>query len=183
MWYSWTLAWVTLVTVHMKSCHALCVCVCVRVCACVCVCWTRVAYLNISDSSSVCPSGTQEFEHGSVRAPGIQEPSDAICVSITYPTTHSNSQICGHVAAYQKGSPSAFDNAIDDIDQICVNGISSTRGSPRQHVWTYAVTVTEPEIHVGGFTCPCSTGSTQQPPSFVANDFTVSLEILTPVIA
>ena len=36
-------------------------------------------------------------------------------------------------------------------------------------VWTYAVAVTEPEI--GGSTCPCSTGSSQQALSFVGNDY------------
>ena len=38
--------------------------------------WARVAYLSMSDSSSVCPSGTQMFVSGSVTACGLQEPSN-----------------------------------------------------------------------------------------------------------
>ena len=35
--------------------------------------WNRVTYFNISDSSSVCPSGTQEFVQGSAVSGGLQE--------------------------------------------------------------------------------------------------------------
>ena len=50
--------------------------------------WTRVAYLNMSDSSSVCPSGTQKFVSGSVVACGISEPLGTTCVSIINPVPH-----------------------------------------------------------------------------------------------
>ena len=103
--------------------------------------WTRVAYLNMSESSSVCPSGTQKFVNGSAIACGIQEPgsSSGACASITFSTAGNYLEICGQMAGYQKGSTSAFDNGVSDINEIYVDGISITRGSPRQHVWTYAV--------------------------------------------
>ena len=78
--------------------------------------WTRVAYLNMSDSSSVCPSGTQMFVSGSAIACGIQEPSDPTCISFTYPAVHSYSKICGQMAGYQKGSTDSFHNYKNDIN-------------------------------------------------------------------
>ena len=72
--------------------------------------WTRVAYLNMSDSSSVCRSGTQKFVSGSATASGLQEPlsSGVMCVSVHTSKTHSYSQICGQVAGYQKGAADGF---------------------------------------------------------------------------
>ena len=50
----------------------------------------------------------------------------------------SYSQVCGRVEGYQYGTPDAIqkgDNH-DNIDSYYVDGISLTRGSPRQHIWT-----------------------------------------------
>ena len=137
--------------------------------------WRRVAHLNMSDSSSVCPSGTQKFVKDSAIACGIQEPSNAKCVSITNSITHSYSQICGKVAGYQKASPDAFSRGVTDINKAYVDGISITRGTPRQHVWTYAIVLQENKIHdprnPGAHICPCGATSTQQVPSFVGSDY------------
>ena len=57
-----------------------------------------------------------------------------------------------------------------------MDGISITRGSPRQHVWTYAIGLQE-NLHVsfnpdpGSDICPCGATSTQQVPSFVGTDY------------
>ena len=70
--------------------------------------WTRVSYLDVSDSSSVCSSGTQKFVQASATACGIQEYSAPTCVQISMSAADSYSQICGRVTGYQKGSPDAF---------------------------------------------------------------------------
>ena len=46
--------------------------------------WRSVVYLNMPDTSSVCPSRTQEFVSEPAIACGVQEPSDTKCVSVTY---------------------------------------------------------------------------------------------------
>ena len=105
--------------------------------------WTRVAYLNMSDNSSVCPPGTQKFVSGSDIACGTQEPGSlsGTCVSITASVTSHYSQICGQVAGYQKGSTDGFNT--NGIDSIYLDGVSITRGSPRQHVWSYVIALQE----------------------------------------
>ena len=132
--------------------------------------WTRVAHLNMSDSNSVCPNGTQKFVNGSAIACGIQEPSDAMCVSITYSIAHCYSEICGQVAGHQKGTTDAFATDQTDINGVYVDGVSITRGSPRQHVWTYAIGMQEANISVLHL-CPCAANSTMQVPSFVGSDY------------
>ena len=88
--------------------------------------WTRVTYLNMSDSSSVCPNGTQKFITWSDITRGIQEPSNPKCVSITNPLTHSYSVLTGAWRLKRQtnsnvitidGQKPMLDNSIDK-DQI-----------------------------------------------------------------
>ena len=88
----------------------------------------------------------------------------------------SYSQVYGRVEGYQYGTPDAIqkgDNH-DNIDSYYVDGISLTRGSPRQHIWTFIASLLEnnPNSH-SQLLCPCATGSTQLPnvQSFVGNDY------------
>ena len=94
--------------------------------------WTRVAYLNTSDSSSVCPSETQKFVNGSAIACGVEGSAGNKCVSITTAVTHTYSQICGQVVGYQKGSPTGFVTSTNEIDGVYLDGVSITLGLPRQ---------------------------------------------------
>ena len=60
------------------------------------------------------------------------------------------------------------------VDDAYAEGILITRGSPRQHVWTYAVAdVANPPVgYTHDDTCPCTGhASAPQPPSFVGNDY------------
>ena len=53
-----------------------------------------------------------------------------------------------------------------------VDGISITLGSPRKHVWTYAVGLSDDNNYRGN-NCPCATnpGPIARPPAFVGNDY------------
>ena len=128
----------------------------------------------MADSSSECPPGTQKFVSGSAIACGIQEPSNPTCVSLNYSIPQNYSEVCGQMAGYQKGSLDAFAAGINDINSNYVDGVSITRGSPRQHVWTYTAGYQSdynngnyPEFYI----CPCSPYGTQQVPSFVGSDY------------
>ena len=140
--------------------------------------WTRVAYLNMSDSNAVCPSGTQKFVNEDVVACGIQGyfGSSTCSVSIMASMTSNYSQICGQVAGFQTGSPDGFLNS-DDIDSIYLDGVSITRGSPRQHVWSYVIAIVDNQYEFPGTTnegkkiCPCGNTSIMQVPFFVGNDY------------
>ena len=120
--------------------------------------WTRLAYLNMSDSTVNCPTGFRLYQSGGVRACGRPVNSSGSCSSVQYPSNGiSYSQICGRVVGYQYASPDAVDTRHDwstDINSYYVDGVSITRGSPRQHVWTLMAGVSDSVNDDGN--CPCN---------------------------
>ena len=151
--------------------------------------WTRVAYLDMSDLSEECPTGFRMYESNGVRACGRPDSSVGSCQSVQFPSNGiSYSQVCGRVVGYQYGSTDAiypgryegeeYGTVIDAshtrIDSYYVDGISLTRGSPRQHIWTFMAGLQENSLATDGRAdCPCSTGSKQLPSiqSFVGDDY------------
>ena len=66
--------------------------------------WTRLAYLDMTDSTVNCPSGFQLFQSGGVRACGRPTSSGGSCIPIQFPSNGiSYSQVCGRVTGYQWG--------------------------------------------------------------------------------
>ena len=138
--------------------------------------WTRLAYLDMSDSTVNCPSGFRLYQSGSVRACGRPVTSSGSCVSVTFPSNGmSYSQVCGRVTGYQYTSTDAIDTGHgsnhNNLNGDYVDGVSITRGSPRQHVWTLMAGVSETSTYYPGSICPCATGATQQVQSFVGDDY------------
>uniref|UniRef100_A0A1X7VVX5 Fibrinogen C-terminal domain-containing protein n=1 Tax=Amphimedon queenslandica TaxID=400682 RepID=A0A1X7VVX5_AMPQE len=132
--------------------------------------WTRLAYLDMKDSTMNCPYGFKQYQSGGVRACG-RNSSSAGCVSVTYPSNGINySQICGRVIGYQYNSPNGFEGP-NDLNSYYVDGVSITRGSPRQHVWTLASGLLDSYNTYPQYNCPCSTGSFQSVPFFVGNHY------------
>ena len=69
--------------------------------------WTRIAYVDMSDSTEKCPPGFKLYQSGDVRACEKQSLS-ASCQSVKFPSNGINySQVCGRVVGYQYGSPDA----------------------------------------------------------------------------
>ena len=65
--------------------------------------WTRLAYLDMTDSKQNCPPGFKLYQSGGVRACG-RDSSRGGCVSVQFPSNGiSYSQICGRVTGYQYG--------------------------------------------------------------------------------
>ena len=125
--------------------------------------WTRLAYLDMTDATQNCPSGFGLYQQSGVRACGRSATGGAGCASETF-TSHgmSYSQICGRVLGYQYKSPDA--SVSSNINSHYVDGVSLTRGSPRQHVWTF----------INGWSdsydinhCNCN----QQPQAFIGNNY------------
>ena len=78
--------------------------------------------------------------------------------------------ICGQAKGYQKGTMDAFHSRLQSVDTIYVDGISITIGSPRKHVWTYAVGLSD-DYNYPGWNCPCATHPGPPSPAFVSNDY------------
>ena len=137
--------------------------------------WTRVAYLDMSDATQNCPTGFRQYTIGGKRSCGRPATSTGTCTPAKFFTNGiSYSQICGKVEGYAKATPDALFNGNpqrNNIDSTYVDGVSVTRGSPRQHVWTFVASGATSIFAGGAFNCPCSPGSSQQVPSFIGNNY------------
>ena len=133
--------------------------------------WRRAAYLNMSDPSQQCPSVWQEITTP-FRVCGRRS-SGGSCQGLTYSTgSVQYNQVCGRIIGYQIGSPDSFRGSSLTINSVYVDGVSVTRGSPRQHIWTFAAGVDEQTAYSNSH-CPCVTGSTSQNyiPFFVGQNY------------
>ena len=131
--------------------------------------WTRIAYLNMTMN---CPFGLQEWFPSSGNGIRVcrREGNSAGCRSNVFQTNGiSYSQICGKVVGYQKGRTNAVLANINDINNAYIDGVSITRGSPRQHVWSYIAGAKSNGS--GRSACPCNTGATNTVPSFVGEHY------------
>ena len=128
--------------------------------------WTRIAYLDMTMN---CPFGLQELMTGGIRV-CRREGNSTGCRSNVFQTNGiSYSQVCGKVIGYQKGSTDAVYANINNINDAYIDGVSITRGSPRQHVWSYMAGYRS-DINAA-YTCPCNTGATSIVPSFVGEHY------------
>ena len=137
--------------------------------------WTRLAYLDMSDSTQSCPSGFEEYpaRNINIRACG-RLGSGRSCSSVQFPSNGiSYSQICGRVTGYQFGHPDAthIPTAQDrnKINTYYLDGVSITMGSPRKHVWSLFAGQSEKKSTDSN--CPCNSGSRVTVQSIVGNDY------------
>ena len=129
-----------------------------------------MGYLNMTDPNEQCPPGFRLYEENGVRACGRQSGG---CESVTY-LSHdiSYSQVCGRVIGYQQGSVDGIDGQSAGIDSAYVDGVSITRGYPRQHIWTFMAALQENSFNSNGiYACPCAPNSPVTPASFIGNDY------------
>ena len=139
--------------------------------------WTRVAYLNMTEPGTICPSGLTQtgfnnlnLNHVCGRSTASSKGSCNSTFFSTYSLNYTN--VCGQVRGYQFGTPDAFQLIpTNSIESYYVDGVSITYDSnPRQHIWTYVGGRTETQLNSQG--CPCNNGSFASPfPPFVGNDY------------
>ena len=140
--------------------------------------WHRIAHLNMTDPSQQCPSNWREYHDiaSGIRACGR---FGIGCPGVFYPVSHQYSRVCGRIIGYQVASPGAFHIVYttppEDINDIYVDGISVTYGSPRMHIWTLAAGVTEGmQQGIPQADCPCAVSdpSSRRPaPDYVGNNY------------
>ena len=138
--------------------------------------WTRVANLDMTNSSHRCPSGLTERSSETTSPRTCINPSSSPgCSSDTIDTIHAFSRICGRVIGYQIGATNAFADRRHDINVSYVDGVSLTHGTPRQHIWTFASALDETTERSRESKCPCILDSqnnyNNRPPPFVGNDY------------
>ena len=122
--------------------------------------WMRVAHLDMTNRSNLCPRGLKQRTDSHVRTCAPQSDS-ATCSSVVHPSSGiPYSKVCGKINAYHVDSMDGFyriDASATTIDSNYVDGVSLTHGrAHREHIWTFA----------SRHGCPCGT-----PPAFVNNDY------------
>ena len=147
--------------------------------------WSRVAYLNMTDPTQQCPPAWREIT-GPVRACGRTNETSTSpatsrmggCSSASFSTYNiSFSHICGRIIGYQFGSPDAFAaytrSFYTRIEDPYFDGVVITRGTEKEHVWTFSGSVSESTTDdFLDDVCPCTNArSTQSEPPFVGTDY------------
>ena len=143
--------------------------------------WTRVAYLDMRDPGSVCPTNWT-LHTSPVRGCGQTQTAFDTCDSAFFSAQGLNySRVCGRILAYQKGSPEAFHGSSvagrTSIDSAYVDGVSLTHGpvGARQHIWTFAAAKYEDcSEYSGDENCYCTNirrGGPRQLPSFMGDNY------------
>ena len=132
--------------------------------------WYRVAHLNMTDSKQQCPSAWREYNSSGVRACGRPMSSIGTCSSTVYSANLQYSRVCGRVVGYQVTTPDTV-HASKSINDIYLDGVSITHGSPRRHIWSYVGAWTE--IEGGTNICPCRYSNASLPawPSFIGDNY------------
>ena len=131
--------------------------------------WRRIVSINISAGDD-CPTGWNNNSYNGVSY--CRAPSDnGGCYSTFFSTNRVSYQhVCGRARGYQKGAPDAFHDNDQPIDSHYVDGLSITHGNPRQHIWTYAVGLSDDENNPTS-NCPCAVIPGPAAPSFVDDNF------------
>ena len=132
--------------------------------------WTRLAHLDMSDSGEKCPYELTEWPYyyyeRLYRVCGRPNNFGG-CKSVKFPTNGiAYTQICGRVIGYQKGSTDGIRSS-GSINSAYLDGVSITRGSPREHVWSYIAG----RRSDWASSCPCSNGNNVNVLSFVGDNY------------
>ena len=142
--------------------------------------WTRVAFVNMSEPGSSCPSGLVQYDNifdTSLCSINGKTSYFYGCKSTFFSTNGLKyTKVCGRVRGYQYGGPYAFicytenKNCFDP--QIKTYGVTLTySNNPRKHIWTYAAG--RYEQRAIKYDCPCNNGSPYMNYNipFVGNDY------------
>ena len=144
--------------------------------------WTRIAYLNMSDSSHQCLGDFREVTFEGLRLcarDSTAATSLQVCTSITFSSNGiPYSEVCGRVAGYQYGLTLAFyRNTVAGpltIDGYYVDGVTLTHGpvGAREHIWTFATGIEESGINAV-HQCPCTIDASPNivVPPFIGDDY------------
>lgn len=137
--------------------------------------WVRISDFNLeTDSEDPCPGGW--IRHDIRGISHCRLPSGPQCHSANFSTNSLRyNQVCGRIKGYQDGLTAAFFHSTgvsSDIDSPYLDGIAITRGTPREHVWSFASGYSSSE-DAPSFRCPCvaeSLAGAIPPPTFVGNN-------------
>ena len=146
--------------------------------------WRRIAYLDMNNTDSQCPSEWR-LHTDRVRGCGRNYAAHFTCDSVYLRNNGlSYSRVCGRIIAYQKSVFEAFNSNVVYgylIDFAYASGVLLSHGpvGSRQHIWTFAGALYEQSSvyntsSFAKFICPCTISANSWPyqvPSFVGNNY------------
>ena len=118
--------------------------------------WMRAAYIDMTNENNTCPQGLNYTVASSTRMCTRSHTGWTNCSSVTFPT-HGvpYTKVCGRARGYQYYATFAFYNYQTTLDSAYVSGLSVTYGSPRSHIWTFAVGRSK-DYNYPLDNCPCA---------------------------
>ena len=130
----------------------------------------RVADINMTRPNENCPAGFRKVTSNGKTMCGGQ---NASCISTNF-SSHGlqYSRVCGKIIGYQFWATDAFAQysiQVGSIDTAFVDGIVLTHGSPRNHIWTFAVGYNQ--YRTGISNCPCNAFYSGTVPPYVGTDY------------
>ena len=122
--------------------------------------WTRIGYINMTQSGATCPDGLTQQTYNNINHPLCGRQSGPGCSSTTFSSTGlTYNKVCGQVRGYQYRSPDGMEGVGRGIDSYYVDGVSITyERNPRRHIWTYIAGIGE--AVEDNRVCPCNVGYT-----------------------
>ena len=136
--------------------------------------WRRAVYLDMKNPYTHCPSGWNLTDY-SKRTCGRASTGRHTCDSVFFPVSGGPySQVCGRIRAYQWAYSYGFYGFFrgrTTIDRSYFDGVAVMHGSPRQHIWTFAIGAWENDMTHTTTNCPCDTTGDVPIPPFVGEDY------------
>ena len=148
--------------------------------------WRRIAYFDTT-RGDLCPPGLRTFTNiiSNQTACGTTNGTRSQ-LSLKFPTGGNYINVCGRVRGYSAWNIYAFypytvTRGRPTIDTNYADGVLITRGSPRQHLWTYVAGFSETYPYNTRYLCPCARSgySPSWIPSFVGSNFYCEAGLVT----
>ena len=138
----------------------------------------RAAYIDMTNENNTCPQGltySEQFVNGQLKRMCIGRHVGTLsCTSVTFPSHRVNyDKVCGRARGYQFGSPDGFYSYLGNsqsLESAYVDGLSVTHGSPRSHIWTFAVGLSK-DYNYRSWNCPCALYPGPAAPPFVGERY------------
>ena len=141
--------------------------------------WTRIAFINMSEPGTTCPTGLTEEQYDDITynlcVNNYLSSNEAYGCSSTFFSSYTlnYTKVCGRLRGYTHGHGFSFLNYytnpnVRSISEEYLSGVSITHDN--KHIWSY-VNGWEEDYNSNTASCPCSTENPFNTPPFVGNDY------------
>ena len=117
--------------------------------------WTRIAHINMTVPSTMCPSGLERVTSPKRSCRKTVDTGSSSSTFSTFGLPYNN--VCGYVMGYQFGTPDAFNPYQNEhtVDSCYADGVLLSYNHPREHIWTFAAGVDGYHNKNRKYGCPC----------------------------